>query len=109
MGLFYHPNVITANSKLFPAITRIFHMTLYEFRQLTEEQQCSIIAKKAVQISNYQKGIYEFSLFQLYAFYLESRHRVNKQEINLIRTLTPNEIPEVYLQQVDITGCFENW
>ncbi|MEO6668074.1 MAG: hypothetical protein ABIN36_01275 [Ferruginibacter sp.] len=78
-------------------------MTLFEFNQLDELQQYVLLSQKSVQVAERKYGLYEYSLFQLFSFYIESRLHINEQDIRGIKTYNFIDIPEPYLMQIDIS------
>lgn len=85
-----------------------FHqvMTLYEFNRLNEREKCDIISTHAFQVAERKHGLYQFFLFQLFEFYIESKFHIRESDIRGTRCFTSREIPESYLLQIDISNIF---
>ena len=78
-------------------------MTLYEFRQSSESAQHDIILHAAILVGSRKKWPFQYYLFQVCSFYIETQLHFENIDIKGIRSFAASEIPEEYLCQVDIS------
>lgn len=80
-------------------------MTQFEFHQnLTRLQQIELMQTAGVKVACRDAGLYKFNLYQLDAFYVECKYHTHHRAIQDLNAYSADQLPEVYLNAIDITG-----
>ena len=63
------------------------HVTLFEFKELTESRQCDVIKEHGVCLAERSQGGTRILLYQVNSFYIELFHDIFELETNELRIL----------------------
>jgi hypothetical protein len=79
-------------------------MTFKEFQRLSDSEKADCLWDKGNPVATREREHARFILYQLDAFYVEAEYRADFLEIVVLKTFQINEIPLIYLEQVNISG-----
>ncbi|MDB5195893.1 MAG: hypothetical protein JWP88_263 [Flaviaesturariibacter sp.] len=76
--------------------------SLSDFNELSQQQQYSLLHSDGVYVGKRKEGGQTVILFQLYAFYVEVRYRLYRQEIDFLTLSDQMDILEPYIDQIQV-------
>jgi hypothetical protein len=79
-------------------------MTFREFQRLSDNEKADCLWDKGSPVAMHELEHARFILYQLDEFYVEAEYRADFLEIVVLKTFLVNEIPLIYLEQVNISG-----
>ena len=79
-------------------------MTFKEFQHLSDNEKADCLWDKGNPVALRELERARFVLYQLDEFYVEAEYRADFPEIVLLKAFQINEIPPIYLEQVNISG-----
>ena len=79
-------------------------MTYNGFKKLSHNEQADCLWEKGKPVGSYKAADAKFVLYQLEGFYVEAEYKTDFMEIIALRAMQTENIPEIYLDQVNISG-----
>jgi hypothetical protein len=78
-------------------------MTLYQFNQLDEMEQAEVLWDKAVKLAERKDEVFLYTLYQVDAFYIETKRHIEYDVLHGLRSfLSTGEPLKPYLEQITI-------
>lgn len=74
-------------------------MTLYQFKQLDEMEQAEALWD-AAQIGTYTDETYQYTCYQIDAFYVETKRHIEFDVLHGLRSFTNPDLLKPYLNQI---------
>ena len=82
-------------------------MTIYQFNSLSEMEQIEIIWKVPAIDQRFENG-YKIFLFQVYSFYVELYHHLERDATERLRSFSSDEYLAPYLNKMNIGQLFDS-
>ena len=76
-------------------------MKLYQFQQLTEEQQMEVLRRRAVQVASRDEDFYQVRLYQIDGFYAETFHHTHFNVTARLNAFEDTDLLEPYFEAMD--------
>lgn len=79
-------------------------MTYNDFQLLSDNERADCLWDRGKPVASLDRENARFVLYQLDGFYVEAEYKTDFMEIVMLRPFETNAVPEVYLDQVNISG-----
>lgn len=79
-------------------------MTYNDFQLLSDNERADCLWDRGKPVASLDRENARFVLYQLDGFYVEAEYKTDFMEIVMLRPFETNVVPEVYLDQVNISG-----
>lgn len=79
-------------------------MTYNSFQELSDNEKADCLWDKGQPVASHHLQEAKFVLYQLDGFYVEAEYKTDFMEIVMLKAYQMNDLPPIYLEQVNISG-----